>query len=412
MRKQRRLKVAWTSNAQWATSGYGSQTQDMEKMFIKAGWNTDNFSLINMWGQQGAPFLDEHKILNFPIMNHTGGSDAMLHHGNNWGADIVIGLFDIWVQNPQDLSGIKRFIPWVPVDYDPPSKGILGNLRFANRIIAMSKFGQQKLREAGFMSTYIPHHVDTKIFHPIDKITVKEGFKINPQTVVFGMVAENKSLISRKSYQQVLDAYKLFLQKSKQPSLLYIHTNPDFPGGFPIKQYAEFLGINQNLAFPDMYQMSFKSPRSVMNNIFNMFDILLNPSSSEGFGIPIIEAQATGIPVIVNDWTSMPELITKGQTGLITKRGHQMFMPAGGYVTFPDVQSLSEQMLRMTKWDSEVTKKACLEWVKQYDIDYVWENHWEPFLTRIDKEIYGAELPRTYRMVDTIKTPSLTAPNA
>lgn len=409
MKKPRRLKVAFCSNSTWANSGYGTQTKDIEKKFVDAGWTQENFSLINMWGQQGAPFTDELGILNFPIMNHTGGSDAMLHHGNAWGADIVIGLFDIWVQNPQDLAGIKRFIPWLPVDYDPPSRGILNNLHFANRIIAMSKFGQQKLREAGFSSTYIPHHVDTKVFYPMDKNQVKAQFKINPEVLVFGMVAENKSLISRKSYQQVLEAFSLFLKKQKRPAMLYIHTNPDFPGGFPIKQYAEFLGIAQQIAFPDMYEMSFKSPRPVMNNIFNMFDVLLNPSSTEGFGIPIIEAQATGIPAIVNDWTSMPELINKGKTGLISQRGQKFFMSAGGYVTFPDPQSICDNMLRITKWNPQETQKACLSFVKQFDIDYVWNRYWEKFLTRVETEIHGPAPRIEYKKVDPIPlTPHIT----
>lgn len=42
--------------------------------------------------------------------------------------------------------------------------------------------------------------------------------------------------------------------------------------------------------------------------IYQMAEMLLFPSFSEGFGIPIIEAMASGIPVITSNVTSMPEV--------------------------------------------------------------------------------------------------------
>jgi glycosyltransferase involved in cell wall biosynthesis len=42
--------------------------------------------------------------------------------------------------------------------------------------------------------------------------------------------------------------------------------------------------------------------------IFSMTQIFLFPSLREGFGIPIIEAMASGIPVITSKTSSMPEV--------------------------------------------------------------------------------------------------------
>ena len=164
-----RLKVAFCSNHPSASSGYAQQTADIKRMFLASGWDSTNFALINMYGQNGYKYKDEDGIWNYPILGHVAGSDAMVWHGRHFGADIVIGLFDLWIQNPTDLQQIGRFIPWLPIDYDPVLQMILNNVRLANRIIAMSKFGQTQLKEHGISSTYIPHHVDTDIFFPLDK---------------------------------------------------------------------------------------------------------------------------------------------------------------------------------------------------------------------------------------------------
>jgi len=46
--------------------------------------------------------------------------------------------------------------------------------------------------------------------------------------------------------------------------------------------------------------------------IYNFVDCLVYPSLIEGFGLPIIEAQACGCPVITSNVSSMPEIAGKG----------------------------------------------------------------------------------------------------
>ncbi|MCJ7448026.1 MAG: glycosyltransferase family 4 protein [Bacteroidales bacterium] len=55
----------------------------------------------------------------------------------------------------------------------------------------------------------------------------------------------------------------------------------------------------------------------LLNQFYNAAFCLLYPSSYEGFGIPIIEAQKAGCPVIAYDASSVPEII--GKTPLLIK---------------------------------------------------------------------------------------------
>ena len=58
-----------------------------------------------------------------------------------------------------------------------------------------------------------------------------------------------------------------------------------------------------------------KLPRNELVQTLNNSDIGIAASSYEGFGFPLVEMIATGLPVIVSDKASLPELA--GDAGLI-----------------------------------------------------------------------------------------------
>ena len=57
-----------------------------------------------------------------------------------------------------------------------------------------------------------------------------------------------------------------------------------------------------------------------MNDVYNVMDVFFLSTSGEGFGVPIIEAAACGIPSIVTDYTTTKELLMEnGQCGIPVK---------------------------------------------------------------------------------------------
>ncbi len=75
------------------------------------------------------------------------------------------------------------------------------------------------------------------------------------------------------------------------------------------KKLIDRLGLTKEITYKS------KLPRKQLIQALNNTDIGIAPSEYEGFGFPLVEMIATGLPVIVSDKASLPELA--GNAGLI-----------------------------------------------------------------------------------------------
>ena len=67
----------------------------------------------------------------------------------------------------------------------------------------------------------------------------------------------------------------------------------------------------------DRYKVMSGLSNNELNRVYNSVKCLVYPSSYEGFGIPVLEAQRAGCPVIALNTSSIPEII--GETPLLMK---------------------------------------------------------------------------------------------
>ncbi len=404
----RPLNIMFLSVAPFAPTGYGTQCAQACSRMKAAGHNV---AISVQAGLQWGSF-EWDGIPMYPADHTRLNKWALRHHVADWAARcgcdpadvLVISLFDIWPwvdSSPHyggmiaDFDGLN-IASWLPVDPVPVNIKTQAALkRFGVRPIAMSKFGEEQLRLIGEDPVYVPHGIDTAAYAPVDQASAREMMGIDPDAFVVGMVAHNEGLQpARKAFPNVLQAFAVFRQ-THQDAVLYLHTEGTGRawGGLDLVGMAQHFGIpSESLLFvpQDAYLRNQIGPKG-MSAIYSGMDVLANPSYAEGFGLPIIEAQACGTPVIVTQWTSMPELVGSGWT----VGGQPWFNESSGALWMhPNTEELLEafQEAYEKRGDLEFRAEA-REFALQYDADKVFDEYWVPALERLGRPREVPPLP-------------------
>lgn len=403
------MKIMWLSVAPWANTGYGSQTAIFTPRIKQAGHDIAISSLV---GSQWIN-LDWEGIKVYPADVTKVNKRMLKHHiRREYGSadDVqVITLFDIWPFVDREIGGMEadfdglNIASWVPVDSTPlPVKTAAALDRWNIRPIAMSKHGEEQLRTAGYDPLYVPHGIETGIYQAHeDRMLCRREVGIPEDKFVVGMVAHNEGITPpRKAFPQVLQAFAE-LRHQHEDAFLYLHTEVlGFFQGLNLLQMAEkVFGIPaDSIGFvSQMNYLAGEISRERMSRIYASMDVLVNPSMGEGFGIPIVEAQACGTPVITSHFTSMPELTGAGWT----VGGLPVYQPpTGAFWWQPAVDEVYAAMEKAYEArDDQALRDKAREFALQYDADRVFSEYWLPALDALERPREVAPLPLPNRAV-------------
>jgi len=387
------LNILWLSNAPWAPTGYGNQTRLFVPRLKKLG---HDMAISAFYGLQGG-VLHWDGIRVYPGSFHPYGQDICSAQAKHYNADLMISLIDIWVLLPENNLHKIPWAPWFPVDHDPCPPAIVAKAKQADFPLMFSKFGQKAMADAGVECAYIPHGVDTNLFKPIDRTEARKALAVSDDRFIVGMIAANKGNPSRKAFAENIAAFAQF-NKRHSDALLYLHVHRGEHGemgGVNLPELCGSLGLKEgaNVLFCDPFSLALGFPDPYMVNAYNAMDVLLNVSMGEGFGIPILEAQACGTPVIVGDWTSMPEICFSGWK-IDKSDAEPWWAPMASYQFMPHIAAISEALEKSyrnarDKGRADQARQGALA----YDADLITETYWKPVLEDIAGRI-GSHEPK------------------
>jgi glycosyltransferase involved in cell wall biosynthesis len=385
-------RILWVSNAPWATTGYGQQTNQavtrLQKDYAVAV--ATNYGLEaggTYWQSDNGP------VYIYPRGHDTYSNDVIPAHANHWFSQnpnvnhLIITLFDTWVFKGEKWKDFQ-VASWVPVDHKPAPPLVVKWNKQENVIpIAMSKFGQEMLALENVESFYIPHAIED-IFEPTEnivyqdkKITGREFLGVNEDAFVVGMNAANKGIYpNRKAFGENLMAFSIFA-KDKPNAVLYLHTDPaPTLGGIDIIELCQAVNLKpEQVIFPDRYTLRGNLNQGFLAMIYSSFDVFLGTSMGEGFGIPTVEAQACGVPVIVSDFAASAELVGDGWK----INGQPIWdAPQQSWFFVPHVSEIVNALEDAYKREKGVSLKA-LEFAEEFRADKVFRKYWKPTLEAI-----------------------------
>ena len=177
-------------------------------------------------------------------------------------------------------------------------------------IIAISREIEQELLGYGFPASKIariPNGVDTQLFHPpgdAERIELRNrlGWRDLPTILYVG------GLVRRKRPHLLIEALALLKKRGIEAQLALVGPEHDAPYASEMKQRAAALGLSELVIWGGFTKD--------IAPVYRAAEVFALPSSNEGMANAVLEASATGLPVVVTPISGMADLMQEGVTGL------------------------------------------------------------------------------------------------
>lgn len=220
---------------------------------------------------------------------------------------------------------------------------------------------------------YVPNGVDTECFCPNPEVKKCLRADLGLQNTFLWIAVGRFDL--PKDYPNMLQAFACVVQEQPVAMLVIAGDGPLRPA---MEVLAQDLGLKDRVRFLGM--------RHDIPELMNAADGYVMSSAVEGMPIVLLEAGATGLPIVATDVGGNREVVRDGETGFLVPPKN------------PD--ALAGAMLRLMNLPEDELKrvgKAGRHYIQaNYSLDRItdiWENLYGEFIAkkRIDDNIHGAE---------------------
>jgi len=184
-------------------------------------------------------------------------------------------------------------------------------LKFADKVIVLSSEAKVYFLQLGVDEEKIrivPNGIDYKRFanfHP--KVNFKQRYSINGKVVLFV-----SNLQQRKGAQYLLKAAPQILREVPNTSFVIV-------GDGPYRKYLEDLSNRLHIKNKVIFTGSLSDQELL--EAYHIADVFVLPSAFEGLPTVILEAMASGVPIVATKVGGIPSIVQDGITGFLINYG-------------------------------------------------------------------------------------------
>jgi glycosyltransferase involved in cell wall biosynthesis len=204
---------------------------------------------------------------------------------------------------PGTLMTRGRNVVWAIFEQDKLAPAYLNKLSRADLIWTPSSWAKAILERQGLPTDkvdLVPEGVDPGIFHPFCRAWHEARSR---DTFRFLMVGKFEA---RKGYTQLVEAFVKAFGKDPKVELLikgdFFHQGREVRG-------AKLLDLVRRADAPNIRLLTGEVSREELFMIYNAADAFVFPSRAEGWGLPLIEAMACGLPAIAVNYSGQTEFL-------------------------------------------------------------------------------------------------------
>lgn len=400
------MRILISSNSPFLVTGYGIQSFYLIKMFIEMGhevfficWDiivNENFryvkidleaikTLIKNFNFDCLEKIEKYNDIYSKVNYFANLYDKFPHtiYPNDINRivkehkiDFFIYLLDIWIIHNEGNFGCKS-ICWLPLHFEPLEKATEKVLPLFDHVVFLSNSGKNifldRFPKKQKNISLIPHVVgkDT-LDHFDDNNTIytrdsfREELKIPKDAFLVSMIAKNSEESNRKAFDLNIQGFKKFLDIVPN-AVLYLHTN--ISGNSNIIRIIVHNNIPiEKVWIADQDKIIHGYNHNFIIGIYESSDVILGATCSEGFGLPLVEAQYKGCPVIGSNCTAMKDYVFNGHLASIIQKRFVYVNESFWYI--PDPESIKdgllkiyrrtkEEKIKMNKFGIDSVNKVC-----------------------------------------------------
>lgn len=381
------MKILWHSVSPLAPTGYGNITREVVQRLRDMGHSVRIGTKHEDHG-----WYDWNRFEVFEGTDTYFVNQMMAEEG----FDYIFTLWDIWLLHGKRQYIKDRWVAYIPVDTETISKTLSEVCVNTGIQVAMSRHGEREIESIGLKPFYAPHGIDTSVFKPKPegRKSFRDELGLTDKHFVIGSVGLNYG-DDRKGYVPLMRAFKEFHDRHPK-SVLYLHSLANERNTRPkcvdYHKIAKNLGIDKALIWPPQidYAMN-RIDQDWLADIYNGFDVFCLPTKGEGFGIPIIEAQACGIPAIVTRTTTGPELCNGWLIDVTDD--DKRWLPNDTWRYEPKPAAVLKTLeAAYNFWQTDgwrQIKTDTREVALEYDWNNVWPTYWEPLFQELEERLNG-----------------------